>query len=63
MVVAIDVDYDHQMRISAAATLINGLLGGQPVYSQTKFSQINTAIVGSHGSHSARPPTPWRALC
>ena len=39
-VVAIDVDYDHEMCIGAAATIINSLLGGQPVYSQTKFTQV-----------------------
>jgi hypothetical protein len=30
-VVAIDVDYDYEMRIGSRATLLNALLGGQPV--------------------------------
>ena len=42
-VVSIDVDYDYEMQIGAMATILNAFLGGQPVYSQTKFAQVGPA--------------------
>ena len=60
-VVAIDIDYDYEMQIGAIATILNGLLGGQPVYSQTKFAQINYAIV--HSLRKGAPAYVCGALC
>ena len=59
-VVAIDIDYDYEMRIGALTAVLNSLVGGQPVYSQTKFTQINYAI-----THSLRSAARVRcgALC
>ena len=60
-VVAIDIDYDYEMRVVALATLINTLLGGQPVYTQSKFTQINYAI--THSLRTSAPAYACGALC
>eukprot|EP00966_Prymnesium_polylepis_P129952 3004973-Prymnesium_polylepis.1 len=58
---AIDIDYNYEMRVSGIATLLSSLLGGQPVYSQTKFSQINFSI--SHSLDAALPSYVCALLC
>ena len=60
-VIAIDIDYDREVRVAARATLLNSLLGGQPVYSQTKFTQINYAIV--HSLRKSHPAYTAGSLC
>ena len=58
---SIDFDYNHEMKVGGAATLLLGLLGGTPVYSQTKFTQINYAIV--HSLRKSHPAYTAGSLC
>ena len=44
---SIDFDYNHEMKVGGAATLLLGLLGGTPVYSQTKFNVLSYAMTHS----------------
>ena len=41
----IDLDYNHEMQVGGAATLLSAFLGGMPAYGQTKFNLINFSII------------------
>ena len=41
----VDLDYNHEMQVGGAATLLSALLGGMPSYGQTKFNLINFSII------------------
>ena len=43
---AIDLDYDDEMRLTGKFNLINALFVGPPSYSQMKFNVMNHGIVG-----------------
>ena len=43
----VDLDYNHEMQVGGAATILSALLGGMPSYGQTKFNVINHSIVHS----------------
>lgn len=44
---AIDFDYNREMKVGGAATLLTAVLGGSPAYSQTKFNVLNHAMTHS----------------
>ncbi len=43
----VDLEYNHEMQVGGAATILSALLGGMPSYGQTKFNVINHSIVHS----------------
>ena len=49
----VDLDYNHEMQVGGAATLLSALLCGMPSYGQTKFNVINFSIV--HSTKTALP--------
>lgn len=57
----IDFTYNHEMRVSGVASILSALLGGQPVYAQKKFAQINYSIV--HSLDRALPSYACGVFC
>jgi len=49
----VDLDYNDEMQVGGAATLLSALLCGMPSYGQTKFNVINFSIV--HSTKTAVP--------
>mmetsp|Transcript_9887 Transcript_9887/g.21422 ORF Transcript_9887/g.21422 Transcript_9887/m.21422 type:complete len:1286 (+) Transcript_9887:334-4191(+) len=41
---AMDLDYNHEMKIGGKATILSSLFCGSPAYGQTKFNVINKSI-------------------
>ena len=44
---AIDFDYNHEMKVGGAATLLSAIFCGSPTYSQTKFNVLNYGMTRS----------------
>jgi len=51
--ISVDFDYNHEMIVGGASTVVAALLGGSPAYSQTKFNVLNYAM--THSTTSALP--------
>ena len=57
----IDFDYNHEMQVGGAASLVNGVLCGSPAYGQTKFNVLNYGM--THSTERALPSVVCALFC
>ena len=58
---AIDFDYNHEMKVGGATTILTALLCGSPAYGQTKFNVLSFGM--THSTERSLPALVCGAFC
>ena len=58
---SIDLDYNNEMKVGGAVSMLTGLLVGSPAYGQTKFNVLNYAM--THSTTRALPSVVCGIFC